>query len=128
MKFALDQNMLELTNKKLLSRRVLRGSEQIKREISFIIMKLKDPRLNTNLLSVTRVWLSNDLSLCRIYISSLDGLRSAQKAAGILKRAAGYIKSELSNKLFIRVVPNMEFIGTSCIEDAMSMYYNIQKL
>lgn len=67
--------------------RLDRTSEDIKRELTDIMRTLKDPRIN-GLLSILKVDLSKDLSLCRVYISSLDGIDAAVSAVKGLNSAA----------------------------------------
>ena len=59
--------------------RLDRTSEDVKRELTDIMRTLKDPRIN-GLLSILKVDLSKDLSLCRVYVSSLDGVDAAKSA------------------------------------------------
>ena len=55
---------------KMPSFRLDRTSEDVKRELTDIMRTLKDPRIN-GLLSILKVDLSKDLSLCRVYVLSL---------------------------------------------------------
>ena len=50
-----------------------RLGEDIKRELTDIIRGLKDPRI-AEFLTIVRVDLSNDLSHCKIYVSSFEGI------------------------------------------------------
>lgn len=50
--------------------RVGRTSEDLKRELTDIIRHVKDPRVSS-ILTIIKVELSNDLSHCKVYISSL---------------------------------------------------------
>ena len=58
------------------------------------LIRLKDPRI-TGLLSVVKVDLAKDLSLCRVYISSLDGYEKAKdiltEHGDLLERCAQYL-------------------------------------
>ena len=53
--------------------RVGRTSEDLKRELTDIIRHVKDPRVSS-ILTIIKVELSNDLSHCKVYISSLEGM------------------------------------------------------
>ncbi len=92
-----------------------RTNEDVKRELSEIIFSLKDPRI-TGVISVVRVQVSRDLSLCRAYISSLDGSRAAGRAAEVLNGAAGYIRRELAHRVRLRKTPELKFIADDSIE------------
>ena len=53
--------------------RIGRLAEDIKRELTAIIRELKDPRIS-EMISIIKVDLSNDLSHCKVYVSSFDGM------------------------------------------------------
>ena len=52
--------------------RVDRTSEDLKRELTDIIRHVKDPRVSS-ILTIIKVDLSNDMSHCKVYVSSLEG-------------------------------------------------------
>lgn len=93
-----------------------RDSEDIRRELSIIINKLKDPRLKNEMVSVIRVETSNDFSYCKVYISDLNGYNQALEDVKILKNAKGFIRHELSERLEIRHTPDLVFNATDSIE------------
>ena len=95
--------------------RLDRTSEDIKRELTDIMRTLKDPRIN-GLLSILKVDLSKDLSLCRVYISSLDGIDAAVSAVKGLNSAAGYVRRELGQRIKLRRSPQIQFIADDSIE------------
>ena len=71
--------------------RVSRLSEDIHRELTDIMRSLKDPRI-TGLLSIVKIDLSSDLSSCKVYISSMEGMENAKTAVKGLNSAAGFIR------------------------------------
>ncbi len=93
-----------------------RITEDVSRELSAIIRELKDPRVTGCLLSVVRVEVTNDLSYCTAYVSTVEGLARTQEAAKGLKSAAGYIRRELGHRLSLRHVPELLFKPTDSIE------------
>ncbi|MBR2640610.1 MAG: ribosome-binding factor A, partial [Oscillospiraceae bacterium] len=48
-----------------------RTSEDIRRELMDILRSMKDPRISGGMISVVRIDLTNDLSHCKVFISSL---------------------------------------------------------
>lgn len=54
------------------SHRIDRTTEDIKRELTAILRELKDPRVQETMLSVVRVEVTNDLSYCKVYVSSME--------------------------------------------------------
>ena len=55
-----------------------RTSEDIRRELMDILRSMKDPRISGGMISVVRIDLTNDLSHCKVYISSLEGMEKLQ--------------------------------------------------
>lgn len=104
-----------------------RTSEDVKREITDIMRSLKDPRI-TGLLSVVKVDLAKDLSLCRVYISSLDGYEKAKEAVKGLESAAGYVRRELGMRMSLRRSPEIKFIADDSIEHSAEINRLLHKL
>ena len=86
----------------------------MKRELSDILRSLKDPRI-TGLLSIVKLDLSRDLSHCKVYISSMDGLEAAKNAVKGLQSASGFIKRELNARMKLRKLPEFTFIADDSI-------------
>ena len=84
--------------------RVGRTSEDLKRELTDIIRYVKDPRVSS-ILTIIKVELSNDLSHCKVYISSLEGMEKAKEAAKGLNNANGFIKHEVNSRIKMRRIP-----------------------
>ena len=61
------------------SHRIDRTTEDIKRELTAILRELKDPRVQETMLSVVRVEVTNDLSYCKVYVSSMEGMDHADR-------------------------------------------------
>ncbi len=93
-----------------------RTTEDIRRELTAILREVKDPRVKDCLLSLVRVEVTNDLSYCTVYVSTMEGLDRTKTAVAGLKSAAGYIRHELGKRLSLRHVPEMIFKPTDSIE------------
>ena len=98
-----------------------RISEDIRREISALIKELKDPRIAGGMLTVMRCDVSNDMSHCKVYISSMDGFEKAKQAVKGFESASGYIKRELSNALHLKKCPELKFIADNSIEHSVTI-------
>lgn len=98
------------------SHKLDRTTEDIRRELTAIFRELKDPRVNDTLLSIVRVEVSRDLSVCTVYVSDMEGMERAKRAVAGLKSAAGFIRHELSQRLDLRHVPALTFQATDSIE------------
>lgn len=104
--------------------RMGRTTEDVRRELTAILREMKDPRVSDAMISIVRVEVTNDLSYCSVYISSMYGMERSKEAAKALKKAAGYIRKELGSRLKLRHVPAPLFYATDSIEYSA----NINKL
>jgi ribosome-binding factor A len=93
-----------------------RMSEDIQRELAAILMEMKDPRLHDGIISIVRCEMAHDLSYCKVYISSMNGLNTAKNAVKALKNAQGFIRHELGIRLKLRYAPVLAFEATDSIE------------
>lgn len=105
-----------------------RLSEDIHREISVLIKELKDPRIATGMITVMRCDVSNDMSHCKVYISSLDGYEKAKDAVKGFESATGYIKREISNTLHLRKCPDLKFIPDNSTEHSVHINEILKKI
>ena len=89
-----------------------RLQEEVRRDVSFIIStKVKDPLLREKIV-VTGVDLTNDLSYAKIYVST----GGHPELLDALKKAAGFIKRELSQKMTTRITPELIFEKDESLE------------
>lgn len=92
-----------------------RMAEDIKREMTAILRELKDPRIDP-MLTIVRVDLSGDMSVCKIYVSSFSGVEKALDSVKGLISASGFIRRELFHRLKMRKSPELTFIADNSIE------------
>ena len=91
------------------SNRIARINEEIQRQISADIRRLKDPRVSgSGMVSVTRVDTTGDLRYAKIYVSVLDKSQEKDVLKG-LKSAAGFLRRELGRTLQLRYTPELIF-------------------
>ncbi|MGN0661234.1 MAG: 30S ribosome-binding factor RbfA [Oscillospiraceae bacterium] len=109
------------------STKILRLNKDIKFIISDVIRDLKDPRIS-GMISIVRTELSNDLSYCKVYVSSLEGEQSAKNAVKGLENAKGYIKREISGRLKIRKIPDLRFVADNSIEHSESINDTLKRI
>ena len=93
-----------------------RITEDVRRELSAILREVKDPRVKDCFLSIVRVDVTNDLSYCTVYVSTMEGLDRTKTAVQGLKSAAGFIRRELGRRVALRHVPELLFKATDSIE------------
>ena len=90
--------------------RIERGNSQLKKKLSEIISyDLSDPRILENMVTVTKVSLSNDLKYAKVFVS-VYGLGDTNDVLLALKKAEGHIKKLLAGKLEFRVMPTFDFV------------------
>jgi ribosome-binding factor A len=89
-------------------KRSQRVGELIQREVAQIIsQEMKDPRLG--FITVTRVALTDDLKLARIYVSILGEEEEREESLSTLRRARGYVRSLLGRRIRIKSIPDISF-------------------
>ncbi len=96
-----------------------RVASQLKRELADLIrLELKDPRLGW--VTVDEVEVSRDLSVAKVYVSTLE---DAQLAASLeaLKAAAPFLRRELGRRLKLRGIPELRFYQDTAIERGLRM-------
>jgi ribosome-binding factor A len=96
------------------SRRTQRVSEQLHQELSSLLLRAKDLRLN--LVTLTGVDVSPDLQLCRVHFITAEGRLSTDDALAALARAVPFLRRELAQRLRLRVVPALTFSLDKSIE------------
>ena len=106
-----------------------RTAEDIKREITALVRELKDPRVNSLMLTVVRVEVAHDLSFVKAYISSLGGIAEAENACKALNgNAKGFIRKELGVRISMRKIPDIRFIPDDSIEKGIEMFSKLNKI
>lgn len=85
-----------------------RVDEELKKQVSSIIMNdIKDPNL-TGLISVTKAKVTPDLKYAKVYVSILNAKNTKQDLA-ILKKSSGLTRSLLAQRMNLRITPEIIF-------------------
>ena len=84
-------------------------NEEIKKELSAIIARLKDPRVSSAVTSVVSAEVTRDMRWCKVFISVFGDDKAKSDTIDALKSAAGFIRRELSGALTIRYTPELVF-------------------
>ena len=104
-----------------------RMAEDIKREMTAILRELKDPRID-KMLTVVRTELSGDMSSCKIYVSSFEGIERAKESVAGLKSAEGFIRRELFHRLKMRKSPDLTFVADDSIARSAEISRKLNEL
>jgi ribosome-binding factor A len=79
------------------------------REISEILFReIKDPRIG--MVTITRVEVSEDLSLAKIYYSVIGSEKELNDSAKGLSHASHFIQRVLGKRLALKHIPQLNFI------------------
>jgi len=102
------------------NRRAARVAERIREEASqMILYELRDPRIQ--LLTITRVDVSDDLHHATIYFSVLGDEAKRRTAHRGLQSARGLVQSRLAKSLRLREAPIISFEFDPSIEKAIEV-------
>ena len=96
------------------SNRIGRINEEIQRELSALMRRLKDPRVQSGMVTITHVDTTGDLRYSKVYISVLDKDQEKDVLKG-LKSASGFLRRELGHSLQLRYTPELQFIADDSI-------------
>lgn len=81
----------------------------MRREVADILeRKLRDPGL-VSTVTVTDVQVTHDLSFAKIFVTVLGDQAARGQAMEALKRATGFVRHELGDRLDLREVPELRF-------------------
>lgn len=99
-----------------MTRRVERVNHLLRQEISELIRyQLKDPRLG-ELISITEVATSPDLKYASVFISAIGSEEKNKETLSVLVAASRFLRGELSKRLRLRYIPELDFQWDDSIE------------
>lgn len=86
-----------------------RIADRIKRDLALLFLQeISDPRLED--VNITYVEVDRELAYAEIYVSALDGSERKGEIMEALKRAAGFIRSQLAMSIsHLRSFPELRF-------------------
>ena len=105
------------------SNRIGRINEEIQKELASLIRNLKDPRVQSTMISITRVETTPDLRYAKVYASFLQEDKAAEALKG-LKSASGYLRRELGSALKLRYTPEIQW----ALDDSITYGAKLLKL
>ena len=84
-----------------------------------ILFKVSDPRVRH--VTVTRVEVSADLQHAKVYVSIMGTPARQKKALAGLQNAAGFIQSQLGDRMKIRYTPSLRFFLDQGIKQSVEI-------
>jgi ribosome-binding factor A len=99
-----------------MAHRIERVNHLIRQQISELLQRqVKDPRLG-GLVSITEVVTSADLKYAKVFVSCLCSDEEKKEILDTLVSASGFLHNELSKRLRLRHVPQLDFRWDDSIE------------
>jgi ribosome-binding factor A len=102
-------------------RRADRVAERIRSELMDLLIRgsVRDPAARDVVVSAVRV--TDDLSIARIYVRVLEEVDADRQEAVVdaLRRASGFLRHELGQRLQLRYVPSLEFFWDDVVDSAL---------
>lgn len=93
--------------------RTERVAQQMQREIAELVrLEINDPRVR--LVTITGVEVAGDYSHAKVFFTRLDGKH--EEAQQGLDRASGFLRSQLSRSIKLRIMPQLHFVYDSSVE------------
>ncbi len=97
-----------------------RINEEVKKAMAEIMREAKDPRI-TPMISIVECDVTNDLKYATIYISDIRGDERTAKTVESLKKASGFLRHELGQKVKLRRLPELIFKEDHSISQGMKI-------
>jgi ribosome-binding factor A len=97
-------------------KRPARVADAIMRELATLLLHdSRDSLLRE--ICITRVEVTDDLQLAKVYFTSLAGAQAAPQLAKALRHAGGYMRGHLARVLNMRFTPSLQFCYDSTAEE-----------
>ena len=91
----------------------------MRRELADILSReVSDPRLGQ--LTVSGVEVSRDLAHAKVFVIPARGLDMVE-TMGVLRKATGYLRRTLANRLHVRSMPALRFEHDQSLENALHL-------
>lgn len=107
-----------------------RMAQDMKRELIAIIGEMKDPRVAGGLLTVTRLDVTPDLDVAKVYISVMGREGGSKPVVAALNKASGHVRTEVSRRMHIRKAPRFVFVtddGAAYVAHINEMLRGLEK-
>ncbi len=91
-----------------MSRRTEQVAEEIRRHISELLLtEMRDPLIG--MATVTAVEVSPDPKNARVHVSVMGSEEDETSSLRVLRRASGFLRTELAKRMVLRQVPELRF-------------------
>jgi ribosome-binding factor A len=86
-----------------------------------ILFELRDPRVKSARVTVTRAEVSGDLQHAKVFVSVMGSAKEQELAMYGLKHAAGFVQSKLAKRLQTRFTPLVSFVLDQGVKKSIEM-------
>ena len=95
-----------------------RINEEMQKELTVILRRVKDPRVCDAFISITAADCTADLKYAKIYYSALGvtDTEGKKEIAKGLKSSAGFIRRQIAQRLNLRITPELTFVEDTSIK------------
>jgi len=108
-------------------KRPARVADAVMRELATLLLQdSHDPLLREA--CITRVEMTDDLQLAKVFFTSLAGEEAAPRLAKALRQASGYMRGHLARVLNMRFTPDLQFRYDSTVEEAKRLEAIFQEI
>ena len=103
--------------------RIERVNSELQKQIAAVIAHdLKDPRLGSGIVSVTKVSTTPDLKFAKVYLSVYAKTEEERLAAlETARRSKNFIRNRLKELVQIRLLPDLDFKLDTSVDYGMKM-------
>jgi ribosome-binding factor A len=120
-----DNQKIIVVMKKFSYQRADKVRSLVHREVANLLQKMNDPR--TSFVTITHVEITKDLELAKIYYSVLNSERKLEVAT-MFKKASGFIRTYLADKLLLRRALEVRFIYDEFLEQSQRVINLLDKI
>ncbi len=101
--------------------RARRVAEQLQRELADLIrFEVKDPRVGL-MVTLTDVEVTQDMSHAKIFFTVMGDAAQITEIQRALQHAAGFLRSQLSQRMKLRTMPQLHFHYDESVERGMRL-------
>ncbi len=97
-------------------RRMERVSDLLREVAADVLRRVKDPGLGDDLVSITEVKVSPDLSSAKFLVSTLAAPERRPEILEGLNRASGFIRHEINRQVSLKRIPQVSFAYDPSLE------------
>ena len=107
-------------------KRSARVAQLIQEQVAKIFQDIKE--LNTGLVTVTQVKLTDDLQTCRIFYSVIGSDEDKKNAKKVLEEKLKFIRFQLAQNMDLRRTPTIDFKYDDSSEKAAKVFEILEKI